>query len=1091
MEAVKHYNRFSISLFAIVIKLFLLCFICSFKTHAFDDYRHKKSFQVQGLSIDEGLSQSVVYDIVQDDFGYIWIATEDGLNRFDGYEFNVFYHKLNDKNSLQDNLIFSLLSDKDEGIWIGTQAGLSFYDFKSRIFTNYAYSNGNLRASVSALAKVRDVLYIGSDNGLYFLTDEGRTELYISEQNLSIDDEIVEIDVVDDVMWIVTETCVYSLDVTQNQIMDYCKLPINDSINAYTYKDIKYKDGLIWLATNKGLIRFNPENNITKVYTHDKNNTNSLTSNWIQDLSFDSKGKLWIASTRGVNILDPTEEIFTHFQHSPFEKETLSSNDVMSIFIDKTGLIWLGTYTGGVNILDPHETRFTNVFSRTEMSKFDGGNAVHGVIKDNNENIWAANFGGGLVRLNLLTGEITRPLHEQIAGQSHNADYPYSLGIDNQNRLWVGLAGGLVVADLNTNQIIPLNVYRNGKKSSVEEYVFQIYEDSQGELWMAADNGYFYIDIISQSNKEITIDLVQPFGHLPETLTSQSRYISCLLETFDGKFWFCGSSGLAMYDKNQQKWYHFAYDMDDANSLSNNDVQALYEDSRGMLWVATSNGLNKVLIDEAGEVSFKRIAKEQGLPNTTLYGVLEDRDKKIWLSTNLGLANYVEYSGYMRSYRKADGISSNEFNKSAYFQDENNRIFFGSINGVTIVNEFDVQHKQEPLDIRLTRAFVDERELDVEILNQINSPTITISENESTLSLSVSAPYYKQLASQVYRYRIPLLDNKWIYANKSRDMNFTGLDEGLYTLEIQSTVADMPWPSSSYQLFLQVRKNFWNTQQAFYLYLAIVFVLFLTGIVMIQRRYNQKLSSYVERVKAESLRLNLSREANEELRVKLSESESRTQHIESELDEVKQLVESYDFRERATGFIRYNNMEAILASLKTDTKTIHQHNMIIIFDIKNYADIESTCGQLASVEMSAFIAKMLKQGLPANIHLFFDYYNRFILVADNQDYDGLLDELLNLVREIEGSYIEIANDLTAQIDIAISYLDTGDSAMQDASIIKCLTELLLLLHDKYNESELEKIMEVILNKPMDYYQDITIANDSLVNSEIITLKFSQ
>ena len=333
-----------------------------------------------------------------------------------------------------------------------------------------------------------------------------------------------------------------------------------------------------------------------------------------------------------------------------------------------------------------------------------------------------------------MTGDISTPFKDSRLDKTNAIDYSYSLLTDLDELLWIGTIEGLFIADLKTEKLLNLTVYIDGLEHKLEDYITQIYEDHDGQI-LDHDRLRFLPGSSKSSRKELnpTLILKRRTRELPLSFRDRSASLSSIVETRDGNFWLGGSAGLLFYSQNTEEWRHFEYHSENPQSISDDDVQVLFEDSRGILWVGTANGLNKVDRSAEDEIFFERITKENGLPNNAIYGILEDPLRQIWLSTNLGLVRYSDFTESMQSFRSRDGLSSDEFNKSAFYSDTNGLLYFGSINGITVVDSKEVKQPSRQSNLKLTEVRVGQKSLDVYKLNQTKMPSIEKREGDASI----------------------------------------------------------------------------------------------------------------------------------------------------------------------------------------------------------------------------------------------------------------------------------------------------------------------------------------------------------------------
>jgi len=330
------------------------------------------------------------------------------------------------------------------------------------------------------------------------------------------------------------------------------------------------------------------EDNSSVYFTHLADDVNSLSDDYIQDLMFDDSGNLWIATTDGVNAYNPEKQTFTRYQRKAYSDDGLSANEVLSLHIDKDGLIWLGTHTGGLNILDPHQGRFEHLLTKSDASNLGKNNTILGIEKDYNDNLWLATYGAGLLKYNLLSAELTRPIHD--LGVSHDK-YTYSLLIDSKKRLWILELNNVKLWDLDKDKIINVQFNVDGVIAENLPYVNQAMEDSSGTIWLTMEQGLMRVTKYEWIDNVLHVSLTDLTDKLPQSYLKLNSVVTRIIQDGNGDYWFGGAAGLVYYQVKANTWRHFEYSKGNHQSISSNTVQSIFEDSRGFIWIGTVDGL--------------------------------------------------------------------------------------------------------------------------------------------------------------------------------------------------------------------------------------------------------------------------------------------------------------------------------------------------------------------------------------------------------------------------------------------------------------------------------------------------------------------
>ena len=685
----------------------------------------------------------------------------------------------------------------------------------------------------------------------------------------------------------------------------------------------------------------------------------------------------------GLDLLDLSELTITHYNYKVYDSDGLSSDDIISLHVDKTGIVWVGTHASGIDILAPEKNRFEHILTRSDLAKFNVGNSAFGIVKDREENIWVATFGSGLIKFDLMTGDASLPYREELAEIKERSDHIYSLTIDTEELLWIGMLSGVAILDLATEELFATKIFVQGKEIYFDYLIHRIYEDHSGKLWLAADSGLYQVQQLVKKSGYMEVHVIDKQRELPYSFRDRSSAVTSFLQTRDGSYWAGGNTGLLKYSSQKKKWIHFEYEADNPQSISNDYVNVIFEDSRGILWVGTANGLNKVHRDNEDEIYFERITKEQGLPSNSIYEILEDRQKQIWISTTSSLVRYSEYNEVMQTFRRDDGLSSNEFNFGSAFIDNEGLLYFGSINGITVVDSRYHSKIEKHTDLKLTEVIVGQRKLDVYELNHMKAPVIEKYDDETTVKISVAELYYRKLGTQSYRYRVLGLEDKWIYLGSERSFVLGGLSEGKYLLDIQSKVGNGEWSSKTLRLKLQVYTDFWRGQNAIYLIgfcsIVLAFIIF----SLIKRHFLRQVHKVENRLKMETIRLKDVKKQSDELKMELDEKQGMINVMTEEIETSSKKLESHSFREPVTGFYRFQSIANMLSEDIAENGLPFSFNLVMVIQLCDFESIREKYGAICAAEISSYVAIELRKMTPASLHICSLNNDSFVVIGNS------------------------------------------------------------------------------------------------------------
>jgi len=1062
-----------------------LCLFASVPTLANElDYRYKKAFKVQRLSLKEGLSQSGVQTIMQDRDGYIWLGTEDGLNRFDSYEFKIYRNDLRNANSLHENSVMSLLEQPSKGIWVGTIAGLSLFNPKTETFTYYSENYPRLKTGIRNLFLSKDnTVWIASDKGLYNIDKHnGKIKMFTSDIGLKFDFPAYDIAQKNHFLYVSGKRCLFKIDLRTNNAVNLCRSKIFNPLNKVSLTVLIFQNESLWIGSKNGLFQLNLDTNQLYSFHHADSDSGSISDNFIQDFVLDENGLLWIATTQGVNLYNKNKEVFEHYKYEKNSETGLSNNDIVSLFIDKEKLVWLGTYSGGVNILDPKQHQFEHLFTKNDAVDLGNNTAIHGIVKDRYESLWLASYGGGLIHYDLLTGKISRPLNDQNINYDR---YVWTVMVDHQDRLWQSSISELNIIDVKTLKKIETQFIVDGDIKPNMEGVNRIFEDRMGQIWIASSSGFFKCDSITMIDDQLMISMTNLTSSLPKTYTSFDSSIATITQDQNGNLWLGGRSGLIFYDIEANQWFHFIHKKDNPKSLTNTDVQVIFVDSFGTVWVGTTSGLNKVVINQNAkrQIYFDRITRYDGIPNDTIYGVLEDKKGKIWLSTNLGVVKYSENKNEIEAYRSSDGLSSDEFNLGAYYSDDKGILYFGSIEGVTTINPITKATKNRSENIVFSKVKIGERIIDTYQLNHDEKPQLLQRKNETSIDISVANISYSKLNTQRYRYRIVGFDGKWNYLGIRRSIIIASLPQGNYILEVQSRSSDQSWQGGVKQLYLRVETNFWNSRKGFYTIVLILVLFYLASLMFLSRFYKKSLQSLSIKSKLSNLRLKETKLDSELMLHELGEREKHLSILHQKLDIASKRLDSQKFKDVTSGFYRINYLNRVIKDKivsQADSNEIEKRQdyySLAILELNDYVRIHQQQGPLIVSEFISKIAELIKQKIDAGSQVFTIHNGVYLVLSKEQDNLVFKSKLLNLREHILRSYFDIANGISESTKISLSLLNLHNTHLNTFRNLPLLIDALVQIHRLNNDSVEGKVIEVLgAEQSADFIFDIKSEN---------------
>ena len=794
----------------------------------------RESFNFKNITIEDGLSQSTVETIYQDSKGYIWIGTNDGLDRYNGYEFKHYKHDKYDKNSIANNYIVDIIEDKNGYIWVSTIGGLSRINPDKDEIKNY-YSkedSGNLsNSNLWQILCTKDNRLIASTiDGLnvYDKNKDKFTRILYKEGELpsqyiySLEEDI------NGHIWVGTDNGLVELDKDLNIVKSY-QDAIGDSDVYNVYDDSK---GNIWVCTlDNGLFKINLDDNSVENY---KNNNSkiSIPSNNVRDIISDSEGKLWIATDKGLCTFDYEREEFITYNKKLYQSNSLIDDEIFCLLKDSSGLIWIGTYSG-ISRFNPN-SNFTHFKLDPYEDNSISGNVIHGIYEDDDKTLWIGTNESGV---NIINGESIKHLNKE------NSNIVSDLIEDItgfKNYIFIGTNEGLSVLVKNDktakNYTITNYTTKDGLPSNK---IRSLFIDSKGYLWIGTNKGLAILD--TNNNKIIDIT------YILDEMGVSDKFIRAVYEDSKGNYYIgCFlEGGLIKINPNTKEYKIYKNIENDDSSISNNSIRYINEDLYGNILVGTSHGIN---ILNLSTDKFNHYTEKDGLINNTIYGILVDKNNGIWMSTNAGISKLSTEDATFKNFTITDGLQSNEFNGRACFKSKDGNMYFGGINGFNVFNSQDIE-----LSTIEPKVIFDNFEING--TNKKDISNIKFKSNENNIKINFFTNDYKNTKTTQYYYKLEGLENEWNMTN-SNSLVFVNLGSGDYTLKIK-TITQHGVMSDESSVHFTINPPIWRSNYAICIYLILIIISIL--------RYMHKVNTLDRLVNERTNKLRKEMEKNEQL----------------------------------------------------------------------------------------------------------------------------------------------------------------------------------------------------------------------------------
>ncbi len=752
-----------------------------------------QSLFFEHLSVKDGLSQFTVHDFYQDEFGQMWIATSDGLNRYDGSKTEAFKPVVGDSTGLFGNNIQRVIGNAKGKLYIQCQSGLLEYNLHTQQFKTL------IRYGVSNIAYGKGRVWIGSGNLLkYYDEDSGSVKDYKSLPATVQIRTILETG--DGTLYLGTNTGLLVMDRNGREY----KL-IEDVFVVCLYED---RNKSVWMGTlESGLFRINSRNEIIS-YRHDPRDAGSVSDNFIRAICQDDLGGYWIGTFKGLDYFNPETKTFRNFRHSIVESNSLSDLSVWCIRKDSQGSLWIGTFFGGVNIFNP-EFSFNRFYRPTGTDAGPNSAIISKVAEDSRGNLWVCSDYGGLNYYDVAQNKFRYFRSEARDPHTLSSNTLKDLLLDEENQtLWVGShLGGLDRLDLRTHRIERVRL--NSGNRNIDKYVRTIRK--YGDLLLLGTH-----DGIQFFNPEMrTLRPLLPAGHE----LGKGQIWDMMIDKED-ILWFSVRSLIGRYDLKNGKLLTVP-----GNLVLNSAV--FFEDSEQNVWIGSAGkGLFR-WNRKSGDMTHYHTGNSE-LADNYILDIEESSTGYILISTNNGLSRFESSKGAFYNYRNHQFFPFEALNEKSLYVSRKGEIILSSLSGMMIISEKDLLYHPKPYQILLTSLSVNNKfirpgDKDGILKSSITTTdTLVLSEGHSVISIDFAITnYIKALKSEI-QYKLEGFDDKWIEAQSFNNITYTNLGPGTYHLKIRSIYSATGAEMAAAGLTLIIKPRFYKAWYAWLFYALVL-----------------------------------------------------------------------------------------------------------------------------------------------------------------------------------------------------------------------------------------------------------------------------
>ena len=984
-----------------------------------------KPMRFAHLSVDEGLSQTSVFSMFQDRDGFVWLGTEDGLNRFDGQTVTVYKHDPQDPGSLPHDLVWSIAEDPSGDLWIGTEGGgLARWNRDTDRFTRFQHDPNDANSLSGdrvriVLVDAEGAVWVGTkDAGLTRFEPQTGTFTrfgHSPEDPKSLSHEGVYALLQDRSgrVWVGTEGGLSRFDGAGgferfSHDPEDGKSLSGDRIRALVEDD----QGTVWVGTlDAGLNELPTGSEGFVRHRHEAKRAGSLADDCVHAVHRDRGGRLWVGTRSGLDLLQP-DGTFAHYRHDPLNPASLGEDEVMSLLEDRGGVLWAGTRAGGVSRWNPATWAFGHVASSPSGDE-DGlsHDYVTSFTEDTLGRLWVGTMGGGLDVFDREGGAVGHYRHDPARSGSLSDDRVMALSRGRSGAIWVGtMEGGLNRFDPQTGRfrVYRADETRPGRLST--NGVMSLFEDREGTLWVGTYRGG--LNRYDHSSDSFTVYRHDDAD--PASLSSD--IVTCVQEGPGGTIWVgTEGGGLNRLDRRSGEFQSFRHDRSRAASLSDDTVYSLHVDPEGTLWVGTRGGLGRLdsHAPATGEASFRTYTERDGLPSKVVYGIQPDGMGRLWLSTNMGLARFDPRTETFRDYSRTHGLQSNEFTFGAHFRTTRGELVFGGPQGFNAFFAETIPTNDNVPPVVLTSFLKSNR--------PAHGPTapfalddVTLGYKDDVVTFEFAALDYADPGRNRYVYKLEGFDPEWIDLGSVHRVTYTDLGHGEYVLRVKAANNDGVWNEEGLSLPVSVLPPPWRTWWA-YLGYALLLAAAAVRVVRVQRKKATREAEYRRRLELEV--------------------EARTEELGRQNEKLEtlnsQLVET-SFTDSLTGL---RNRRFLFEEVNKEMSLVHRNHrerarglrdtadelIFMMVDLDWFKPINDTCGHAAGDRVLVQVKHLLEKACRDSDTLIRWGGDEFLVVGRVNDLDGVEAAAERIRSMIEGASFDLGDGQVAHITCSIGF----------------------------------------------------------------------
>jgi len=757
-------------------------------------------YNFSAITINDGLPHNYIDGIYKDSQGFLWLSTHNGLSRYDGYSF-VNYNITSPTVRLRSNFINQVCEDRFNRLWIASEAGLDLLNLKTNRLTSVDFSlfkseDLSREPVYFIVCDKNGSIWLATQTNLYCLsfTSDGKVQRCVAlkskyERHSA---SITAMKQINGEVWMGYGHNMYKVvQGIKGQLRLINILPSYLLDNQTKIHGFCFYKGAVWIGTERGLYRYDTRNRKSKLYTSQDGNAHSLTQDYITDIAVTHNQELVVATLKGLNFYNSATDDFIRFENTIQAPEHAANcNFVHCLFVDGA-ILWIGTEIGGMAKMESRSLKLSLYTNNRYVESSLSSNPVSCIFEDSYENLWVGNVEQGISLRKKGSDEFLHFRHQSGNSNSLSHNSVYSIAQDDRNQLWMATWGG-GINRVSLNNVSGLSFVNLSTRncSLRSNYVGSLcFDKLNNGMWIGTAEGLCFYD----QNRNSFTNIVLPSDRVPN-----NSLVNMLID-HNQRLWIGTHHGLIIIDlysfaksRKNVRYHYMEYKLDNPQSRLIEKICCIFEASDGTIWIGSNGyGVYELVGNKEYPYRFINMTTHNGLSDNTIFGIAEDRQHRIWFSTNNGLSCYTSKSKSFANYYQKDGLLSDQYYWNGYCQTKDGTLYFGGLDGMVGLNGVHTTYKKHENKVIFTRLSV----LDNDIMQGENdyldksiswAKEVRLHERDKSFSLEFSALDYENAGKLKYYYRLKGFDDKWIECDPKRHYaSYTNLKSGHYIFQVK------------------------------------------------------------------------------------------------------------------------------------------------------------------------------------------------------------------------------------------------------------------------------------------------------------------